>query len=93
MLVASREYHPYAACLMFKACQDASTVRKNLEALTHPARKAEAEVATLRAALELIATPKRPDGTYNRCREACEHLAKAALRKLTQSHPSAHPVT
>lgn len=32
-----------------------------------------------RAALELIAAPKRPDGTYNRCREACELLAKEAL--------------
>lgn len=33
----------------------------------------------LREALELIATPKRPDGTYNRSREACEQLAKEAL--------------
>jgi hypothetical protein len=30
-------------------------------------------------ALELIAAPKRSDGTYNRCREACETLAKEAL--------------
>ena len=30
-------------------------------------------------ALELIAAPKRGDGTYNRCREACETLAKEAL--------------
>lgn len=29
--------------------------------------------------LALIATPKRADGTYNRCREACEELAKKAL--------------
>lgn len=29
--------------------------------------------------LSLIAAPKRPDGTYNRCREACESLAKQAL--------------
>jgi hypothetical protein len=39
----------------------------------------KAEVERLRAALELIATPRRPDGTYNRCREACETLAKEAL--------------
>lgn len=32
-----------------------------------------------RTALELIAAGKRPDGTYNRCREACEILAKKAL--------------
>ncbi len=35
------------------------------------------------SALELIAAPKRPDGTYNRCREACEQIAKEALgRKI-----------
>jgi hypothetical protein len=34
----------------------------------------------LRAALELIAAPKRPDGTYNRSREACEQLAREALQ-------------
>lgn len=33
----------------------------------------------LEEALELIAAPKRADGTYNRCREACEELAKSAL--------------
>lgn len=38
-----------------------------------------ADNARLREALELIAAPKRSDGTYNRCREACEQLAKKAL--------------
>jgi len=37
------------------------------------------EVARLREALELIASPMRPDGTYNRDRRACELLAKEAL--------------
>jgi hypothetical protein len=37
------------------------------------------EIARLREALELIASPKQPDGTYNRSREACEQLAKEAL--------------
>ena len=36
--------------------------------------------ARLRAALELIAAPMRPDGTYNRCREACEVIAQEALK-------------
>lgn len=27
------EYHPYAACLMFKACHNSDTVRANLEAV------------------------------------------------------------
>lgn len=27
------EYHPYAACLMFKACKDSETVKANLDAV------------------------------------------------------------
>lgn len=33
-------------------------------------------------ALELIAAPKRPDGTYNRGREACQQLAADTLKKI-----------
>ena len=36
----------------------------------------------LLAVLELIAAPMRPDGTYNRCREACEVLARKAIDKI-----------
>lgn len=39
-------------------------------------------LAEARTALMLIATPARADGTYNRCRTACESLAKAALRQM-----------
>lgn len=39
----------------------------------------EADNLRLRGALELIAASRRPDGTYNRCREACEELARDAL--------------
>lgn len=35
-------------------------------------------------ALELIAAPKRPDGTYNRSREACEQLARETLARLEE---------
>jgi hypothetical protein len=38
--------------------------------------------AKMESALRLIATPKRPDGTYNHCREACEQLAREALESL-----------
>lgn len=41
--------------------------------------KLAVENARLREVLQLIATPKRPDGTYNRSREACEQLAREAL--------------
>ena len=32
--------------------------------------------------VELVATPKRPDGTYNNCREALEIKAKEILQKI-----------
>lgn len=42
------EYHPYAACLMFKACHNSETVRANLEAVrgTPPAVAGEPDYAT-----------------------------------------------
>jgi hypothetical protein len=39
----------------------------------------EFRVAELESVLQFIAAPKRPDGTYNNCREACERLAREAL--------------
>lgn len=36
----------------------------------------------LRETLKLIAAGRRPDGTFNRCREACEKLAKKALAQV-----------
>lgn len=45
-------------------------------------RQLELEHAQMRSTLELIAAPRRPDGTYNRSREACEILAREALERL-----------
>jgi hypothetical protein len=42
--------------------------------------KLKLENARYRDALELIATPVRSDGTYNRDRKACEELAREALK-------------
>ena len=33
MMCHSGEYHPYLACLAFKACKDGDTVRANIEAV------------------------------------------------------------
>jgi len=33
MIVKENEYHPYAACLMFKGCKDGKVVRANLKAV------------------------------------------------------------
>lgn len=44
--------------------------------------KAQKELeAQYREVLELIAAPMRPDGTWNRDREACRELAANALKK------------
>jgi len=48
--------------------------------LEHQNERLNDGVARLRQALELIACPERPDGTYNRDRRACELLAKEALK-------------
>ena len=37
-------------------------------------------IAAIEAALYTVAMPKRPDGTYNNGREACEQIARNALR-------------
>lgn len=42
----------------------------------------EKQIITYETALNLISSPKRPDGTYNRCREACELIAREALDKF-----------
>lgn len=42
MPCTSGEYHPYAACLMFKACHNSETVRANLDAVRgHPSGAGE----------------------------------------------------
>jgi hypothetical protein len=33
MPVSTNEYHPFAACLMFKACHNSETVKVNLDAV------------------------------------------------------------
>ena len=43
------------------------------------ARRPSLRARDMRKALELIAAPQRPDGTWNRDREACRQLAAEAL--------------
>lgn len=58
MLVAPNELHPYAACLMFKACGNSKTVKANLDAMTHDRdwriAELEAEVERLQGQLDAI---------------------------------------
>ena len=41
----------------------------------------EGEIMRLLTALSVIATPPRPDGTWNRDRQACYELAKQELER------------
>ena len=49
------------------------------------ARRPSLRAMEMRAALELIATPMRSDGTWNRDREACRELAAEALGRYDDS--------
>ena len=42
------------------------------------------DITRMHSALELIASPMRPDGSYNRDRAACGTLAREALASLAQ---------
>ena len=42
------------------------------------------EATKLREFVELVSNGKRPDGTYNYCREALEKKAKDLLQELKQ---------
>lgn len=46
----------------------------------------EQRLAKAEAALVLIATPMRPDGTWNRDREACRDLAAKTVASLQDWH-------
>ena len=52
------------------------------ELLELAAHKLRAHMEGMRRALELIAAPMRPDGTWNRDRLACQQLAEEALAKM-----------
>lgn len=60
MPCAPGEYHPYAACLMFKACHNSGTVRSNLEAVrTQPVAR---EPLTDEQAMELVSAAMQKHG-------------------------------
>ena len=50
-------------------------------------RRPSLRAMEMREALELIAVPMRPDGTWNRDREACRSLAAEVLGRYDDSKP------
>jgi hypothetical protein len=47
-------------------------------------KECERRYESLRAFVEMVATGKRPDGTYNYCREALEQQAKEVLKECAK---------
>lgn len=51
------EYHPYAACLMFKASHSSNIVRANLQDVVEYGMRAQQAEVTARDAMEKIVRP------------------------------------
>lgn len=75
MLVRGQEYHPYAACLMFKGCHDAETVRANLPPYVDLRRAYDLQEERLRVAEE-------------KCRKLEEAIADTLSRSVIHSSES-----
>lgn len=61
-------------------------VQDQNEQLNKKLRKTELALCNALSALRLIATPARPDGTYNRSREACEKLASTTIEGIEHDY-------
>ena len=60
-----RNYHPYAACLMFRGCHAGNTVDANLRAVVEYGMKAQAAGVSLEKAMD--------DITWRNCLPNVEH--------------------
>lgn len=69
--------HPYS-CTDFQTCVRHMPDKEKKELDLH------AMVLEYEAALRLIATPERPDGTFNRDRKAVQFLAEQTLKKFNK---------
>ena len=80
------EDHPDAYATVLDAMNALrSPTRSEALAAAGFTRRPSLKAMEMRAALELIATPQRPDGTWNRDREACRELAAEALGRYDDS--------
>ena len=67
------------AAIMRLVEEEQSLARQMVWELEAQLTRQKEVVVKMASALMLISAPKRPDGTYNRSREACEQLAREAL--------------
>jgi len=76
MSCTPREYHPYAACLMFQQCHNSTTVRANLHAVLAHGREAVGETRAVDPELQRLGLPQ----SWN---EACAYALKVVPEGLT----------
>ena len=82
MMCEAVEYHPYAACLMFKQCLNSETVRANLQAVRDDSYQ-QGQVAGLREAKTLVEkvyddAPDKSAVFYEVCLDIAAKLAQQA---------------
>lgn len=58
MPVMAADYHPYAACLMYKGCQDAYLVQQNIDAVRYDCMKIGQELEKHRTETEQVGWDK-----------------------------------
>ena len=75
MMCEAVEYHPYAACLMFKQCLNSETLRANLQAVRDDSYQ-QGRVAAFNEALRVA----NEDGNILAVREVLRWLAQQAAQ-------------
>jgi hypothetical protein len=71
------EYHPYGACLMFKACLNSATVRASLDAIREHGRQATATQPAQRDALAKMIADLESEQTFlGSSRDTCSESDK-----------------
>lgn len=64
---------------------DAPTLLTHFKALNESVNALVSKIDSYELALRLISAPMRPDGTFNRSREACQKLAEEMLEEHSAS--------
>lgn len=58
---------------------DAPTLLARFKTVNLEVNRLTEKLSEYESVLRMVAAPKRPDGTFNRCREACQELAAEVL--------------
>jgi hypothetical protein len=78
-LAKAREERDEAKLFIAERIEGVRAIEDRCERLIAERDDALHKLSRCMHALALIASPRRPDGTYNRDREACERLARETL--------------